>query len=228
MEGDCLTSSIGSSTAISNKRQSSVASAVPKHSRSRFDEDEDLRTEFSCPYCYNDYDLDTLGSHLEDQHCFESRIAVCPVCSARIWRDMAGHVTLQHGHLYKIHSQNRFRKSSTSSNSTISLLGQELKELHLQALIGDVSSTGTISSTIVESLLSSLGCKLPSSETGDTEKKEGCPVESEKDECLTCHQPNSRVEVSLTTEEREQRSKQAARRADFVQQIVLSTFMDDR
>jgi len=40
------------------------------------DGDEDVRSDFSCPYCYEDFDLTSLCSHLEDEHCFEFKPAV--------------------------------------------------------------------------------------------------------------------------------------------------------
>ena len=40
------------------------------------DGDEELRIEFSCPYCLEEFDVSTLCSHLEDEHCFESKVAV--------------------------------------------------------------------------------------------------------------------------------------------------------
>ncbi|CAM6042902.1 unnamed protein product [Sphagnum compactum] len=66
------------------------------------DGDEDVRSDFSCPYCYEDFDLTSLCSHLEDEHCFEFKPAICPVCAAKIGKDMVGHVTLQHANLLKI------------------------------------------------------------------------------------------------------------------------------
>jgi hypothetical protein len=40
------------------------------------DGDEDMRPEFSCPYCDEDFDIMSLCSHLENEHCFESKPAV--------------------------------------------------------------------------------------------------------------------------------------------------------
>ena len=40
------------------------------------DGDEELRVEFACPYCLEEFDVSTLCSHLEDEHCFESKVAV--------------------------------------------------------------------------------------------------------------------------------------------------------
>jgi hypothetical protein len=46
------------------------------------DGDEDLRAEFSCPYCYEEFDISALCSHLEEEHCFESRAAVSPLSNS--------------------------------------------------------------------------------------------------------------------------------------------------
>jgi hypothetical protein len=49
------------------------------------DGDEDMRPEFSCPYCDEDFDITSLCSHLENEHCFESKPAVSfslSICNA--------------------------------------------------------------------------------------------------------------------------------------------------
>lgn len=40
------------------------------------DGDEEVRPEFLCPYCYEEFDVTALCSHLEDEHCFEFKAAV--------------------------------------------------------------------------------------------------------------------------------------------------------
>ncbi|KAG5516950.1 hypothetical protein RHGRI_037625 [Rhododendron griersonianum] len=67
-----------------------------------FEVEDEVRPDFPCPYCYEDFDIASLCSHLEDEHSFESKSAVCPVCSVRVPRDMLSHITLQHGNLFKI------------------------------------------------------------------------------------------------------------------------------
>ncbi|AQK70765.1 drought-induced 19 [Zea mays] len=64
--------------------------------------EDDLHSDFPCPYCYEDHDVASLCAHLEDEHPFESKIVSCPVCSARISKDLVDHITLQHGYLFKI------------------------------------------------------------------------------------------------------------------------------
>ncbi|CBI30603.3 unnamed protein product, partial [Vitis vinifera] len=67
-----------------------------------FEVEDEARPDFPCPYCYEDYDIASLCSHLEDEHSCESRVTVCPICSVKVARDMLSHITLQHGHLFKI------------------------------------------------------------------------------------------------------------------------------
>ncbi|GLJ09868.1 hypothetical protein SUGI_0117250 [Cryptomeria japonica] len=66
--------------------------------------DDDMRADFTCPFCYEDFDITLLCYHLEDEHCLETKNVVCPVCAVKVGRDMVGHITLQHGHLFKISS----------------------------------------------------------------------------------------------------------------------------
>ncbi|KAE9597190.1 putative transcription factor C2H2 family [Lupinus albus] len=67
-----------------------------------FEAEEEVRPDFPCPYCYEDFDIASLCSHLEDEHSCESRVSICPICSVKVARDMLSHITLQHGHLFKI------------------------------------------------------------------------------------------------------------------------------
>jgi hypothetical protein len=38
--------------------------------------EEEARPDFPCPYCYEDFDIGSLCSHLEDEHSSESKVAV--------------------------------------------------------------------------------------------------------------------------------------------------------
>ncbi|KAH0452780.1 hypothetical protein IEQ34_017104 [Dendrobium chrysotoxum] len=73
----------------------------------RFDVDEyeleeEVRSDFLCPFCDEDHDIASLCSHLEDEHPFESKAAVCPVCSVKVTGEMLSHIMLQHGQAFKI------------------------------------------------------------------------------------------------------------------------------
>lgn len=41
-----------------------------------FEVEEEFRPDFPCPYCYEEHDISSLCSHLEDEHPFESKAAV--------------------------------------------------------------------------------------------------------------------------------------------------------
>jgi hypothetical protein len=66
----------------------------PSHSSAHLDrhiflddvdgEDQDVvlrqqQLDFSCPYCFEDFDITSLCYHLEDEHCFESTPAVSAI-----------------------------------------------------------------------------------------------------------------------------------------------------
>jgi hypothetical protein len=187
--------------------------------------DYDMRAEFTCTFCDLDFDIATLCRHLEDHHPFESSNAVCPVCAAKVGRDMVGHITLQHGHLFKVQRRRRFRKGVMPSNSTLSFLGKELREVQLHSLLGGAFSRsgGTSSNAASDPLLASLVYMLPKPET------EEHPQPSLSTEtCSTKDSPHldnmTSAESSITAEEREQMFEEEVRRTEFAQQLVLSTF----
>lgn len=40
-------------------------------------------------------------SHLQEEHCFDTRNAVCPICAENLGKDMSAHFRFQHSHLLK-------------------------------------------------------------------------------------------------------------------------------
>lgn len=215
------------------KRQHSL-----HHSQSQFDRlsvdgfevEEDVRPDFPCPYCYEEYDIASLCSHLEDEHSYEAKPAVCPVCSIKVGRDMLNHITTQHGHLFKIQRRRRLRRVAVPHGSTLSLLSRELREAHLQVLLGGGSfrSSNNSSSTVADSLLSSLALSFPGSEAEEITKAAASTIEDNSAKVKTSSQQwKACNEPSLSSEERAQKIKQATQRANFVQQLVLSTLLDD-
>ncbi|KAL5989469.1 hypothetical protein ACLOJK_010361 [Asimina triloba] len=286
-----------------------------------FEVEEEVRPDFPCPYCYEDHDIASLCTHLEDEHAFESKVAVksmvaifyiwlslvidcfvpkaiadakivnlwisdgfwlmqpftlneyhlilahvdlsplkktpwrlqvCPICSVKVARDMLSHITLQHGHLFKIsfslcdyqklkfpdplvplflERRRRLRRVAIPNSQALSLLGRDLREAHLQVLLGGGgyrSSSTTASNSVTDSFLSSLVLNFPASEAEEISKsaistaedaniKKAVPVQSWK----------SSFEPSLSNEEREKRMRQATVRASFVQDLLLSTLFID-
>ncbi|KAF6155887.1 hypothetical protein GIB67_039218 [Kingdonia uniflora] len=135
--------------------------------------EEEIRPDFPCPYCFEDYDIISLCSHLEDEHSFESRVTICPICSVKVTRDMLNHITLQHGNLFKMQRRRRLRRVALPNSQSLSLLSRDLREAHLQVLLGGGtyrSSNANSSNTLTDSLLSSLVLNFPASETEDVSK----------------------------------------------------------
>lgn len=196
-----------------------------------FDElegDDDIRADFTCPFCFEDFDIALLCCHLEDEHCIDTKNALCPVCAAKVGKDMVGHITLQHGHLFKMQRRRRFRRGGLPPNSTLSFLSRELREGQLHPLLGGVSSRGVAANSAVpDPLLSSFVYNLSISESNEDQIK---PIvsseESSTKKSLDVRVMGS-VESSLTAEEREQKFEEEARRSEFVQQLLLSTILGD-
>ncbi|XVF72688.1 hypothetical protein PTKIN_Ptkin12aG0140200 [Pterospermum kingtungense] len=52
------------------------------------EEDDELKTEYPCPYCSEDFDLLGLCCHIDEEHHLEAGYGVCPVCALRIGMNM--------------------------------------------------------------------------------------------------------------------------------------------
>ena len=194
------------------------------------DMDEEVRPEFACPYCYEDHDVVSLCAHLEEEHPFEPHAAPCPICSDKIAKDMLNHITVQHGYLFK--NRRRLRRFVIPGSQALSLLSRDLREAHLQVLLGggghrsnNSSNTTNISA---DPLLSSFGLSFP---TSDTEETSIPPISIPDDASVIKETPaqpwDSSIDSSLTREEREQKRKQASVRATFVQDLLLTTLFGD-
>ncbi|KAL2524209.1 Protein DEHYDRATION-INDUCED [Abeliophyllum distichum] len=176
-----------------------------------FEVDEDVRPDFPCPYCYEEFDIASLCSHLEDEHSFESKATVCPVCSVKRCR--------------------RLRRVAIPNSQAVSLLGRDLREAHLQVLLGGSgyrSNNATSSNAVTDSFLSSLVLNLSASETDEISKSVMSSIEDKSSKLMTSqHMWKSSFDSSLSREEQEKRTRQAAGRAVFIQDLFVSTLLAD-
>ncbi|XP_020254914.1 protein DEHYDRATION-INDUCED 19 homolog 2-like isoform X2 [Asparagus officinalis] len=151
-------------TAASKRHQSTLQSRFDLYLG--FDDvdgggEDDLRAEFACPFCAEDFDIVGLCCHIDEEHPVEAKNGVCPVCAARVGMDMVSHITTQHGNFFKMQRRRRFRRGSSGSHSTLSLLRKELREGNLQSLFGGSSLP---SNAAPDPLLSSFITNLPVSD----------------------------------------------------------------
>ncbi|KAL0353058.1 UNVERIFIED_CONTAM: protein dehydration-induced [Sesamum angustifolium] len=164
-----------------------------------------------------------LCSHLEDEHSCESKAIVCPICSVKVVGDMLSHITLQHGHLFKI----SFLIPIPNSQA-LSLLGRDLREAHLQVLLGGSgyrSNSATSSAATTDNFLSSLVLNF-SSEADEISKSVMSSLEESSSRSVASeHIWKSSFHSALSREEREERMRQATGRSVFVQDLLISTLL---
>ncbi|XP_057544654.1 protein DEHYDRATION-INDUCED 19 homolog 4-like [Amaranthus tricolor] len=196
-----------------------------------FEVEEEVRPDFPCPYCYEEFDVGSLCTHLEDDHPCESRATVCPICSVKVSRDMLSHITLQHAHLFKLQRRRRLRRVAIPNSQALSLLGRDLHEAHLQVLLGGSgfrSSAAHNSNAASDPFLSSLVLNFPGSEVDEFSKSMASSVEDTTSKnASTARYWKPSFDSSLSNEEREKRIHQAVGRAHFVQDLLLCNLLDD-
>ncbi|XP_022639317.1 protein DEHYDRATION-INDUCED 19-like isoform X2 [Vigna umbellata] len=170
-----------------------------------FDVEEEVRPDFPCPYCYEDFDIASLCSHLEDEHS----------CEARVTR------------------RRRLRRVAIPNSQTLSLLGRDLREAHLQVLLGGAgggyrSNSAAVSNVATDPFLSSFILNFPACEAEEISKSVVTTAEDSSAKNVTPeHIWKSSFDPSLSSEEREKRMRQAAGRSGFVQDLFLSTLLGD-
>ncbi|CAE6230344.1 unnamed protein product [Arabidopsis arenosa] len=170
--------------------------------------EDDLKAEFMCPFCADEFDIVGLCCHIDVNHPVEAKNGVCPVCTKRVGLDIVGHITTQHGS-----RRRRLRKGGYSS--AYLTLKKELREANLQSFGG--SSTFIPSSNIdSDPLLSSFMFKPPAAipiAEGDS-----LANVSPKDT------PKRNVrQVSLSIEDQEK-----AKKSEFVRGMLWSTMLEDK
>ncbi|KAJ6809367.1 putative protein DEHYDRATION-INDUCED 19-like protein 6 isoform X1 [Iris pallida] len=67
---------------------------------------------FPCPFCYVEVEVPVLCAHLQEEHCFDTKNAVCPVCADNLGKDITAHFT-QHSHMLKRRKPQRNSSGTT-------------------------------------------------------------------------------------------------------------------
>ncbi|KAF4350333.1 hypothetical protein F8388_010889 [Cannabis sativa] len=168
------------------------------------DEDEDVKPCFPCPFCYVDIEVTSLCIHLQEEHCFDLKNAVCPLCAANLGKDVTGHFMVQHASSLK--HRRKPHKSGFWTGSA-AMLGKELRKRGKEDLYESAP----------DPLLSPFICSLSFPE----------PKLVHQDECLSSDAPvftdDKSTEASFCEKDNEEKRKRAA----FVQQLIASTIFLD-
>lgn len=186
-------------------------------------EGDDTRVDFLCPFCYVDFDIASLCCHLEEEHCFDATVAACPVCAANVGNDIVGHITSQHSHLFKGQRRRKYLRGRIQSNS---VPGRE--RLHSSVGGGSSRLGGCSSNDAPDLLLSSLIYGLPIIESHEQEKTcSSTDDTSAKDTSDSEDLISVTANPSVSKEESKRIFEEGVQRAQFVQQLVLSTILPD-
>ncbi|CAF1703567.1 hypothetical protein HID58_053429 [Brassica napus] len=212
--------------------------------------EDDLKSEFICPFCAEVFDIVGLCCHIDEEHPVEVKNGVCPVCTKRVGLDIVGHITTQHANFFKIsflyykfYVQRRRRLRKGGYSSAYLALKKELREANLQSLLGGSSSSFT-SSTNIDSdpLLSSFMFSSPPSKsvvegTSATKASHKASLKKYNNVYISAHNRellshfgilafvlcrDIQEEAPLSGEDQEK-----AKKSEFVRGLFLSTMLGD-
>uniref|UniRef100_A0A0D9WBV7 Drought induced 19 protein type zinc-binding domain-containing protein n=1 Tax=Leersia perrieri TaxID=77586 RepID=A0A0D9WBV7_9ORYZ len=68
-----------------------------------------------CPFCYIEVEVPFLCDHLQEEHCFDMKNAVCPICADNLDKDTDEHFRVQHSHLLKRRKSSSCKPSSAEA-----------------------------------------------------------------------------------------------------------------
>ncbi|XP_059286172.1 protein DEHYDRATION-INDUCED 19 homolog 4-like [Lycium ferocissimum] len=188
-----------------------------------YEGEEESRPEFLCPFCGEDFDIVGLCCHIDEEHAIEAKNGICPFCAKRVGTNLVGHITQQHGNILKVQRKRRLRRGGT--NSTLSILRKELREGSLPSILRGSSHLVSSATSDPDPLLSSF---INTSASVD-EPPEVQPLSSALAACST--EENTAENLSdrniqpSPLSEKDQEEK--ARKCEFVQGLLLSTFLED-
>ncbi|GMH23436.1 hypothetical protein Nepgr_025279 [Nepenthes gracilis] len=170
---------------------------------------EDPRTYFTCPFCYVDIELNVLCSHLQEEHCFNVKNAVCPVCALNLGKDVIGHFKVHHANSLK--SRRKSQKPSFWSSTSV----RELSSFY-------GSTTRSVSGNAPDSspdpLLSPFLSSIPYLEP----KSDPLPDTHSSNEASITLEPES-LKPSPSNESHKEDTEERRQRAEFFQELILST-----
>ncbi|KAL0718021.1 hypothetical protein Bca4012_067343 [Brassica carinata] len=176
--------------------------------------EDNVKSEFICPFCADEFDIVGLCCHIDEDHPVEAKNGVCPVCSKKVGLNIVGHITTQHANIFKVQRRRRLRKGGYSSNYLT--LRKELREGNLQSLGVGGSSTFVPSSNIdSDPLLSSFMFRPPLANELVIPIKEG-------DSVTKVSPKDTPQRLSLSNEDQEK-----ARKSEFVGDLLWSTMLED-
>ncbi|XP_062083495.1 protein DEHYDRATION-INDUCED 19 homolog 3-like [Humulus lupulus] len=188
-----------------------------------FDGDDDMRVDFPCPFCAEDFDIVGLCCHIDDEHQDEpnSGSGVCPVCAMVVGMNMVGHITTQHVNFIKGQQKLKHHKDEYS---TYAFSRKELQDEHYRSIFAEPISLVSTSKMALDPLLSFLQLANAAEDKPDTAQP-NVSDEVSLEEKLSEQALLERVDHKPPVSDKDQEEK--ALRSKFAQGLLLSTFLDD-
>ncbi|CAI9757406.1 unnamed protein product [Fraxinus pennsylvanica] len=165
--------------------------------------DDEMRAWFPCPFCYVEIAVPVLCIHLQEEHCFDLKNAVCPICAANLGKDAIGHFTMQHAHSIK--RRKKTQKSGFWYNISTNIV-MDIGELSSYSMSGQIKG----SEPTPDPLLSPFLCNVLRSDPKDSRKDATSYIASTSDV------ESKKSSLPEDYEERKQRST-------FLQELIAST-----
>uniref|UniRef100_A0A1J3DKM9 Protein DEHYDRATION-INDUCED 19-like protein 7 n=1 Tax=Noccaea caerulescens TaxID=107243 RepID=A0A1J3DKM9_NOCCA len=179
--------------------------------------EDELKAEYICPFCADEFDIVGLCCHIDEEHPVEAKNGVCPVCKKRVGSDIVGHITTQHANIFKVQRRRRLRRGGYNSSAYLTLK-KDLREANLQSL-GGPSSFLPSSNLDSDPLLSSFIFNPPPPHEFAIPITQGDSV----DKVSPIDTPKSDIrQVSVSKEDQDK-----ARKSEFVRGLLWSTMLED-
>ncbi|KAA8542213.1 hypothetical protein F0562_023625 [Nyssa sinensis] len=212
MEGDFWASGVHSARHVSAVQAARLNNPDNNLNINDSEDDDNARAYFPCPFCYVDIEVRVLCSHLQEEHCFDFKNVVCPLCAANLGKDVIGHFTVQHAHSVK--QRRKSQKSGFWTNNS-AMLGKDLRELsslHSMNGRGNASVHESAPDPLLSPFLSNIHLSDPRGNQQDESSSDAASTTSD------VNSGNSSILDEVQEEDYEERSQRAA----FCQQLILS------
>ncbi|KAM3374606.1 protein DEHYDRATION-INDUCED 19 6 isoform X1 [Capsicum galapagoense] len=201
----------------STKNLSAVQCAYLSNSDSHLnggnEAEEDVRAWFPCPFCYVEIEVPTLCSHLQHEHCFDLKNAVCPICAATLGKDPTGHFSVQHAQSVK--RRRNYLKPGFWNNTT-AMIGKDSREI--TSFFGTNSAFGRykVQESAPDPLLLPFLCNTPPFDPK-------CRQQDKSSVCDAATTEIGSIKLAVCDPALEEDFEEKRQRAAFLQELVAST-----
>ncbi|XP_058188380.1 protein DEHYDRATION-INDUCED 19 homolog 4-like [Rhododendron vialii] len=186
------------------------------------EENDDLKPEYVCPFCLDDFDLVGFCCHVDNGHPIEAKSGICPVCAKKVGINMAVHIITQHGSILNALYKKRLRHGG--SHPTLSLLRKRSQEEYDDPLVEESSRVVSSSDIAADPMLSSLIYNPPPADVPEIRLSSSTAEANIAEESSDKFSLGRIIDPSpFSNKDQEEK----ARRCKFVQGLLFSTFLDD-